>query len=116
MLEKLREGWTLLGVLRRLLVRLTSIDKALTSLADSQALALKLAVLQSGGSIAELRQEGEPAAADTTEDEVDATDADLAEFERIEADMRGRGSVVEDDVDLGALQRAWLNLEEEKEK
>jgi hypothetical protein len=113
MFEKTKETFTLLGVLLRLLATLRGIAKSLASLADSQALTLKLAVLQSGGSIEELRGELIPSTLDTVdEDSGDLTDEELAANERIELEARAKGREMDEAADPTAVIKAWLELKE----
>jgi hypothetical protein len=114
MFEGIKEGWTTLGVLRRLLVVFSSVDKSLKSLADTEALRLKLAVLEHGASIEELRNTELPSDADVPLVDDEQNDEDFAEMERIEMDMKGRGRVVDDEEDLGAVLNAWKNVEEKR--
>lgn len=114
MLEGIKEGWTTLGVLRRILVVFSSIDKSLKSLADTEALRLKLSVLEHGASIEELRRTELPQEEEVEMFEDDQDDEDFAEMERIEMAMKARGRQVGEAEDLGAVLNAWKNVEEKK--
>ena len=116
MFEKTKETFTTLGVLLRILATLRSISKSLASLADSQTLALKLSVLQSGGSIEELRTSTGPSDEDTIDDDFDTDDTDLAEYEKIEIAAKNRGRELDDNEDPGAAHLAWLNVESDEKR
>ena len=111
MFETLKEGYTTLGVLRRLLVTLGRMEKHLGSLADTQALALKMELLSSGASLDELRSTPFPSPEDVG-DVDEQEEGELAEFERQEVASRRRGYRVDDDSDLGTLQRVWAEAED----
>lgn len=114
MFESVKEGFTVLGVLKRLLVVLGRMERSLASLADTQAMALKLDLLSSGASLDELRATPFPSPEDVGDvDEQD--EGDFAEMERAEMASRARGYRVDDDADLGTLQRVWLEAEEKRD-
>ena len=115
MFESIKEGFTVLGVLKRLLVILGRMERHLASLADTQAMALKLDLLSSGASLDELRATPFPSPEDVG-DVDEQEEGELAEFERQENASRSRGYRVDDDSDLGTLQRVWAEAEDKEKK
>lgn len=112
MLEGIRNGFTIVGTLRRLLVVLGRIEQNLASLASTQALILKMELLDRGSDLAELEAMGREAATPMDDEALlQQSEEDFAEMDRQERFLKSRGRVVEDDSDLGTLQRSWLNAE-----
>ena len=110
MWDTVKSAWTLLGVLKRLLVTLRSVEKSLASLAETQRLQLKLSLLRGGNTLQELLEENFDTQGEWAMDDQD--DGDFAEMERIEHAMRVRGREAEPDEDLGMLRKQWENVEE----
>lgn len=112
MFESVREGWTTLGLLKRLVVLLGRMAKAFEELSETQRLALKLSLLEHGASVEDLRAEEAPQPSDEGYVEDTQDDEDFAEMERVELAMKARGRAPEDDADLGEVKRKWENVEE----
>jgi len=87
----------------------------LRSLADTQALALKMELLSSGASLDELRATPFPSPEDVG-DVDEQGEEEFAEMERQELASRARGYRVDDDTDLGTLQRVWREAENTMEE